>query len=301
MSTVWVGSPVRPQKEADISLRTDRGLTIKPRPYYAAKHWWQRLRIARNRRRIPAYGWTGVRLLGYHRVSDDNDELAVSPARFSAQMEALADADVTVVGLEEATELLNDGTHGRYACVTFDDGYRDNLEQAVPILERLQMPAQIYLATAVIDGGARFGWYREQPPLLTWDEVRDLARTELISFGAQSRTHPILTHLSDDEAWEEISGAKRDLEEQLKRSVTTFCYPGGLFRDREQDYVRRAGFAAGITCEPGVNTKDQPREALLRTMIDRRDSIGDFHAKLAGLYDQPSALRVWLRGRRIRG
>ena len=134
-------------------------------------------------------------MLGYHRVSDDNDELAVSPALFSAQMEALADADVTVIGLEQAAELLNDGAHGRYVCLTFDDGYRDNLDQAVPILERLQLPAQIYLATMVIDGGARFGWYREQPPLLTWDEVRDLARTELISFGAQSRTHPILTHL----------------------------------------------------------------------------------------------------------
>jgi peptidoglycan/xylan/chitin deacetylase (PgdA/CDA1 family) len=274
-----------------------RGLAIKSRSYYVAKHWWQRGRIALNR--TTPYSWKGVRVLAYHRVSDDEDELAVSPARFTQHMQALADADVQVVDVEEALSHLDNNPNGRYVCITFDDGYRDNLEQAAPVLERLELPARIYLATWVIDGNARFDWYASQPPLLSWDEIRDMAETKLFSFGAQTRTHPILPRLSDEDAWDEIAGSKRDLEERLGGGVTGFCYPGGLFRDRELEYVRRAGYVEGVTCEPGVNTKEQPRESLRRTMIDRRDTASDFRAKISGLYDRPSALRAWVRSRRI--
>jgi peptidoglycan/xylan/chitin deacetylase (PgdA/CDA1 family) len=276
-----------------------RGLDLKPRGYYAAKHLWQSARISFNRRRLTPYQWSGVRVLAYHRVSDDQDELAVPIDRFEGHMRALAEADATVVDLDGALHLLNDGTVGRYVCLTFDDGYRDNLEHALPVLERFQIPAQIYLATAVIEGEARFDWYKEQPPLLSWDEVRDLARTPLISFGAQTRTHPILPRLDDASAWAEIEGSKLDLERQLDEPVTTFCYPGGLYGQREVELVERAGFALGLTCEPGVNTSEQGRASLLRTMIDRRDSLEDFRAKLAGLFDAPSALRTWVRRRRI--
>jgi peptidoglycan/xylan/chitin deacetylase (PgdA/CDA1 family) len=276
-----------------------RGFAVKHRAYYVAKHWWQTGHIALNRRRISPYSWSGVRVLAYHRVSNDEDELAVSPTRFQAHMEALAAADVTVVDVGSAAQLLNEGANGRYVCLTFDDGYRDNLEHAVPVLERLQIPAEIYLATKVIDGDAQFDWYRQQPPLLSWDEIRDLARRPLFSFGAQTRTHPILPRLREDDAWEEVSGSKRDLEEQLDGPVTSFCYPGGLFRQREVELVRRAGYTVGFTCEPGVNTPAQPRMALLRTMIDRRDSARDFRAKIAGFYDGTSALRTWVRRRRL--
>lgn len=277
---------------------TTRGLALKPRAYYVAKHLWQSARIAANRRRVTPFGWSGVRVLAYHRVSNDEDELAVPVERFAAHMETLAAADVEVVDVARAVELLDGDSDGRYVCLTFDDGYRDNLEHAYPVLERLRLPAQIYLATSVIDGAARFEWYRDQPPLLSWGEIRELARTSLISFGAQSRTHPVLPRLDDSAAWDEISGSKADLERELDKPVTTFCYPGGLYGRREVDLVERAGYVVGLTCEPGVNTPEQPRSSLLRTMIDRRDSEGDFHAKIAGLFDQPSALRTWVRRRR---
>jgi peptidoglycan/xylan/chitin deacetylase (PgdA/CDA1 family) len=294
-----MGSTGPRKHAAEGTPATHHGLALKPRAYYTAKHLWQSARIALNRRRTISFGWSGVRVLAYHRVSDDEDELAVPLARFNGHMEALADADVTVVDVRRAVELLDNRAAGRYVCLTFDDGYRDNLEHALPVLERLQLPAQIYLATAVIDGAARFVWYRNQPPLLNWEEVRELAVTPLISFGAQSRTHPILPRLDDAAAWDEIAGSKADLEQQLQQPVTTFCYPGGLYGQREVELVQRAGFAVGFTCEPGVNTPEQPRAALLRTMIDRRDSTDDFHAKIAGFLDEPSALRTWVRRRRV--
>jgi peptidoglycan/xylan/chitin deacetylase (PgdA/CDA1 family) len=276
-----------------------RALAVKPRSYYLAKHWWQRGRIALTKRGTKPYDWSSIRILAYHRVADDDDELSVPPARFSAHMEVLANADVKVVDVDEALRLLAEDMTERFVCVTFDDGYLDNLTNAVPVLERLELPARIYLATAVTDGDAGFAWYAQQPPLLSWDQIRDLARTELFSFGAQTRTHPVLPRLPDEESWEEIAGSKRDLEERLGEKISTFCYPGGLFGEREVEYVRKAGYAAGLTCEPGVNRGSQPSETLLRTMIDRRDSASDFRAKIAGYYDRPSALRTWVRSRRL--
>lgn len=297
--------PQKASEEEGPAVRRDRiygghrALAVKPRAYYFAKHWWQRGRIALSQRHTKPYEWSGIRILAYHRVADDNDELAVSPAQFTAHMEALAAADVEVVNIDEALGLLTEGMTERYVCVTFDDGYLDNLTNAVPVLERLDLPARIYLATAVTDGVAGFAWYAEQPPLLSWDEVRDLARTELFSFGAQTRTHPVLPRLADEEAWEEIAGSKLELEARLGESVSTFCYPGGIFQEREIEYVRKAGYVAGLTCEPGVNNASQPAETLFRTMIDRRDSASDFRAKIAGYYDLPSALRTWVRDRRL--
>jgi peptidoglycan/xylan/chitin deacetylase (PgdA/CDA1 family) len=286
-----------PNLHRDRAYLRHRGLAMKRRPYYVAKHWWQRSRMALDRTK--PYSWSGVRVLAYHRVSEDDDELAVSPARFKRHMEALGNADVTVVDVDEALKHLNDRANGRYVCITFDDGYRDNLEHAAPVLERLGFPMRIYLATAVIDGEAQFDWYETQPAVLSWDEIRDMNNSELFSFGAQTRTHPVLPALTDDDAWEEIFGSKRDLEERLGSAITGFCYPGGLFRDRELEYVRRAGYVEGVTCEPGVNTDEQPRESWRRTMIDRRDTARDFIAKIAGSYDRPSALRTWLLGRRM--
>ena len=278
-----------------------RTLTIKPRAYYASTHLLQRARIARARRNGAPIGWHGVRLFGYHRVSDQYDELALPRDMFRRQMEALLADGATPVTLGQAHELLRDGATGRYVTVTFDDGYHDNLENAVPVLEELGIPATIFLPTRVVDGDARFSWYRgEQPPLLSWDEIEELDQLDLISFGAHTRTHPALPRLSLDRARAEILGSKRDLETRLGRTVTDFCYPAGLYGDREAQIVREAGFTTGVTCEPGVNEAANALLALRRTMIDRRDTVVDFGAKLAGWLDQPLRLRRIVHQRRAR-
>ena len=79
----------------------------------------------------------GLRILFYHRVSDDQDPLAIPPGRFAAQMDVLAGEGYRVVDVVEAARLLTsraplDGIVG----LSFDDGYRDVAEHALPVLER---------------------------------------------------------------------------------------------------------------------------------------------------------------------
>jgi peptidoglycan/xylan/chitin deacetylase (PgdA/CDA1 family) len=259
-----------------------------------AKHWFDRLRLRLIRQRPQ---WQGVRMLGYHRITEERDELALSPDRFRRHLEALLRSGVEPVGIDRACDIVEQGEAGRYAALTFDDGYRDFVEEALPHLERLGVPAVVYVATHVADGSTTFSWYQRQPPVLGWDELTDLARHPLVTIGAHTRSHPSLPRLTEAEAREEIAGSRRDAESHLPEAVVHFCYPAGHAGDREQELAREAGFRSGVTCDPGVNGPGTPLLALRRTMVPRRDSVVDFEARLAGALDAEPALLHRLRRR----
>lgn len=104
----------------------------------------------------------GAVVLVYHRIAEvplDPSGLAVSPARFEAQMECLA-RRVRPVSLARATRAGTDpgtGVSGAVA-VTLDDGYADNLEVAKPILERLSIPATVFIPSDAVDRETPFWW-----------------------------------------------------------------------------------------------------------------------------------------------
>ena len=261
--------------------------------YSLAAQWAHRIQAGSARlrrvRRYEPHG--GVRILCYHRVARARDELAVSPSAFRAQMETVLGSGAVPKTLDEALDLLESGAAGRYVCVTFDDGYHDNLENALPVLQELRIPATIFVVTGFADGTAPMYWYARPPRLLTWDELREIARREeLITVGAHSLTHPALPKLPEGDAWREIAESKREIERQIERKTTSFAYPAGAYGDREIYLVREAGFRMGLTCDPGLNRPGQRPEALRRTLIGRRDNLRVFEARLAGLLDRPWSL-----------
>jgi peptidoglycan/xylan/chitin deacetylase (PgdA/CDA1 family) len=234
----------------------------------------------------------GIRILFYHRVSDDHDELAVTPRRFRQQMDYLASQSYRVVDVLEAVKLLDNGAaSAKTVGLSFDDGFVDVAEQALPILQERGFRATVFVATAVTAGWAKFGWYREQPPILGWDEIVDLDREGTFQFEAHSLTHPNLSALREEEAEEEIAGSKAALEAQLGRPAQLFAYPTGLYGLRERALAEAAGYRAAVTCEPGLNTRGTDRFCLRRRQVDAGDSLLDFLAKLGGGHDSPLPFR----------
>jgi peptidoglycan/xylan/chitin deacetylase (PgdA/CDA1 family) len=243
--------------------------------------------------------WEGVRILGYHRISDDHDELAVTPARFREQMQVLRGSELTLTRLASLGSLAALPAGVRHVCVTFDDGYRDNLEHAVPVLDELAIPATIFLPTRIIDGATPLHWYRSPPPALSWDDVHDLQRAGRVDFQSHTLTHPLLPELDDGSARREIVDSRSELERRLGRTVTVFCYPVGRFGPRETALVGEAGYRFGVTTLPGVNGRGQAPRELRRTMIGREDDRGRFAAKLAGARDTRDPLPAALRRVRL--
>jgi peptidoglycan/xylan/chitin deacetylase (PgdA/CDA1 family) len=246
--------------------------------------------LARSRGRVDDA--PGLRVLLYHRVSDDDDPLAVPPRRFREQMDQLAADGREVVGLSEILARLDAGdVSPRTIGLTFDDGFADLVDGALSVLEQHRFGATVFIATGVTDGRVSFPWYEHQPPVLGWDEVVDLDRRGTLRFEAHTVSHPSLLALDDAAAGAEIGDSRRELEERLGRSVTSFAYPAGLFGERERRLVVDAGYAAAVTCEPGVNRPDTDRFTLRRRQIDRRDRLVDFRAKVGGGHDTPLPLR----------
>jgi peptidoglycan/xylan/chitin deacetylase (PgdA/CDA1 family) len=241
----------------------------------------------------------GLRILFYHRISDDRDELAVRPSSFRRQLDFLASQSYRVVDVPEAADLLDRGAWpAKTIGLSFDDGYLDVAEQALPLLQERGFRATVFVSPAVVDGWASFSWYRSQPPLLGWDEIVELDRDGTLGFEAHTLTHPNLLTLRDQAAREEILGSKIALEGRIGRPVQAFSYPAGLFGPRERGLVAEAGFRVGVSCEPGPNSPDTDRLALRRRQIDPRDSLLDFRAKVGGGHDAPLPLRSVYRRRR---
>jgi peptidoglycan/xylan/chitin deacetylase (PgdA/CDA1 family) len=234
----------------------------------------------------------GLRILFYHRVSDEPDELAVRPRRFREQMAYLDSEGYRVMDVVAAAKLLESGkTVQKTIALSFDDGYLDNAENALPVFSDYGFRATVFIAPAVTDGTATFSWYRRQPPLLDWDDLLELDRDGTLRVEAHSLTHPNLLELDDATARTEIAGSKRALEARLGRSVHAFSYPSGLFGERERRLVREAGYRFAVSCEPGVNNGQTDPFALRRRQIDARDTLLDFRAKVAGGHDSPPPLR----------
>jgi glycosyltransferase involved in cell wall biosynthesis/peptidoglycan/xylan/chitin deacetylase (PgdA/CDA1 family) len=270
---------------------------LKPRTYHRLVRAHQHVRIAMWKDH--SRSWNGVRILGYHRVTDANDVAAVSPGAFRAQMEHLLNSDVTIVPLTEALDLLETPVSGRYACVTFDDGYLDTLEIAAPILRDLGIPATIFVIADVLEGNVSFDWYRVPPPAIAVGELPRLLASGLIDVQAHSRTHRRLTLLTDEELRDEVAGSKSLLERYVP-PLTSFSYPAGIYGQREVNAVLEAGFRAGVTTTAGINPGGLPLGELRRTMFYWRDGVGIFAAKVAGALDAPNRINDAVRNRRAR-
>jgi peptidoglycan/xylan/chitin deacetylase (PgdA/CDA1 family) len=283
------------------SERRSRGqLALEPSALYAAKAlytharsaWWH----ARGRDRAAN---TGVRILAYHRVSDDRDELAVAPRRFREQMEYLAAAGFLAVGAQEALAAIESPGRDRTIGLTFDDGYRDVADHALPVLAELGFTATVFVPTGAIDGTHPFSWYERPVPLLDWATIAELDRGATLDFGAHTVSHANLLALSDAAVGREIAGSKAMLETRLGHKIDAFCYPAGLHGARERELVRASGFRLAVGAEPGPNRPDGDRFALRRIGVGPRDRLLDFRAKVGGGHDSPPPLRGLYRRMRF--
>ncbi len=245
----------------------------------------------------------GIRILMYHRVDrlPGYDQLTVSPGRFDEHMAYLA-RHCRVIGLAEAVAELRAGGPSRPAVVvTFDDGYRDNLAHALPVLRRYRIPATIFVTTDFCDQHRRHPRYGDGDGRLhlDWQEVRELARDPLIAIGSHTLTHPYLPRTLESQAREEIIASRDRIARETGSPVDFFCYPSGDFGMREVALANEAGYSAAVTVAPGVNGVGAGLYLLRRTEMTDNDSTFDLFAKLNGAYDGIHAWLHWRRERRF--
>jgi len=207
----------------------------------------------------------GHPILCYHKIARPPAKarikgLYLDPDLFLSQMNEISQAALISM-------LPNEATHssGSSITITFDDGFINNLTEAVPLMQQSGIRAINYLVADRI--GQTSDWEAceggEADPLMNESQIREwLAAGHWI--GAHTCTHPRLSLLSRKEAREEIFSGKKKLEDRFGLLVEHFAYPYGDYDDSTVELVREAGFKTACTMHRGVNLTQTPALELKR-------------------------------------
>jgi len=209
-------------------------------------------------------GGRTLRVLMYHKVNNrPENPLSVPISIFDEQMAQLRELDYRVIDLEAVLAHYVDRQPlpPRSVLITFDDGYHDNLENAVDVLRRYGYPAVLFVPIGYLDDSyplpheehlARRGLINRT---LRWDELAELERGG-IRVESHGISHRPLAALEVDEATREIALSKLRLEERLGRPVHGFAYVKGSeahYRPVHLSLLRQAGYRIAFTSVSGAN------------------------------------------------
>lgn len=224
-------------------------------------------------------------VLCYHAVSRDWPiGLAVTPDALERQVVLLLRRGYTPVTF---WQLVHEAPTRSSFAVTFDDGWISVLREGLPVLERLGVPATVFVASGLVDTHEqplrgrvidewRDGPHRHELYCLCWEKLRLLAERGW-EVGAHSMTHPLLTQVDDGRLDWELRESKRRCEEELGTSCRTMAYPTGDFDDRVEGAAAAAGYEAAAALPRRF---EEPRPlAWPRISVQRRDGTLAFRLK----------------------
>lgn len=200
-------------------------------------------------------------VLAYHKIGEPPPgEYAtwnyVSTATFMTHLRQLQDAGWQAIGLATLLRGLDDpaALPARAALITFDDGYRSTLTEALPCLQRLGWPGVVFVPTAYVGGWNAFDdGIEPREGICSWDELGELQQGG-VSVQAHGVHHRWFSSLPEAETWAEVAGARRVLEARLGTAVVTIAYPygdDGGPSARIETILARAGYAAGFRYKGG--------------------------------------------------
>jgi len=241
-----------------------------------------------------------IPILTYHSLDDSKSVVSVSPKDFANQMTELAEMGIRGISLREAVSYRK--AHGCWpeGCVvlTFDDGYANFYEGAMPVFMRHKFTATIYVVTGHV--GGRNNWAAPPPGLgqrqmLCWRQLEELAAAG-IEIGAHTKTHPDLRSLSGPQIEEEITGACAEIEERLEQPVESFAYPYGYFGQTSLTLVKQK-FSSACTTLLG-RARDNSLYMLPRVDMYYINSQRHLQQLITGGLDWYLAVRRW--GRALR-
>lgn len=227
----------------------------------------------------------GATVLAYHaigvcNVSDDPHSLFLSPEVFETQM-AFLSRHRRVVPLDDLVRASV--SPGKPAvAITFDDGYRATFEQGLPILERYELPASVFVPTRFV--GDRNRW--DEPSrcsleIMTEDELR-AADARGLSVESHGHGHLDLSGASVDEARQDLAQSIAVLTEVLARRPRFLAYPFSRGSRGAQRAAAELGFVAAFN----VAGRDEGQFSRARVPVTRVDPPWLFRLQTAGQYSR---------------
>jgi peptidoglycan/xylan/chitin deacetylase (PgdA/CDA1 family) len=206
---------------------------------------------------------------GVAEVDEDPNQLCVSPARFAEQMAWLARRGLRGVGIAELVDAMRAGRQRGLVGLTFDDGYTNVLETALPVLRQHGFGATAYIISDRL--GGTNDW--DEGPvwqLMTGDQVRELAAAG-IEIGSHAATHMRLAGAGPAQLTAEISESRTSLGALLGTEIRGFAFPYGSMDAASRQAVREAGYE--YACAVEATTAEIGLMALPRLYVGEQDDV----------------------------
>jgi peptidoglycan/xylan/chitin deacetylase (PgdA/CDA1 family) len=240
-------------------------------------------------------------VLAYHSIGSvprehDPDALTVPAETFVSHVEHLKARNYRFVKSSEFARLLRAGSSLDGICaLTFDDGSMDNATVLPGLLEKLDVPATLYVCPGLL--GKPHPWLRPEAGvrIMNADELDGVSRLDLVEIGSHTNQHMDMSLVGGEEAYEEMASSKRVLEDMIGKPVESFAYPFCRYSPVCPAAAERAGYTSAVAGPAG---SWRPYE-LRRELMDPRDGRLRFALKSRDVFRPLVNSAPWRLVRRV--
>lgn len=190
-------------------------------------------------------------------------ELFVSAANLEAQLKYIKQNGFSAIWFEDLPKL---SSYQRPVILTFDDGYKDNYTVLFPLLKKYNIKATIFIFPNNIGTNSNF---------LTWDMVREMQASGLVSFQSHTMSHSDLDRLSESQQRIELEESKRIITEKTGRECFVLCYPSGKYNNTTL-YLAKQSYLFGIKMNGNLYTTGTNRYLVPRYYVARSTTLSAF-------------------------
>lgn len=233
------------------------------------------------KRTDPLSAGVSIPILMYHSVSNSPAAsirgLSVRPEAFAEQVAYLHQNGFTGLTFGELCQLRRSGQPlpERPVVLTFDDGYADLVEEALPVLTSHGFPATVFVTTGWLDDAGQRAAGTPPDRMLTWRQLAILEQAG-IEIGAHSHSHPQLDQIPVKELRAELAEPKSLLEDRLGHRVATLAYPYGYSNRRVRDMSLELGYRNGAGVANGIASPSSDPFRVPRLTVRLSTSINRF-------------------------
>lgn len=207
-----------------------------------------------------------IPVLMYHSIEyEKGNELRVPKETFEKHMQWLHEKGFYTLTMKEYYKAITTGKQvpKKSILITFDDGYKDNYTNGLPIMKRYKMKGTIFVITSTID---------KSKPFITSEEIKEFYNN---NFDIESHTvnHRELNLMTYEEQLKELKESKETLDKLLNKETIAICYPVGRYNEDTLRACKEAGYKVAFTTAPGFSNVDQGLYKLKRVRINASTTV----------------------------
>jgi peptidoglycan/xylan/chitin deacetylase (PgdA/CDA1 family) len=228
-------------------------------------------------------------ILMYHSISSDAARrfrpFAVCPRRFEEHVRYIKEQGyqtITVSDFVRRRQVGADAFPKKTVVLTFDDGFADFHQTALPVLTKYGLTATLYIVSGCVGGTSR--WLGQNSAgsrlMLDWPQLSEIAKGG-IEIGSHTVSHPALDALSIGDAKAEILHSKYHLQDRLGVEINAFAYPYGYYSKAVRDLVLSAGYTSACAVRYAASSAKDDRFALSRHIVRQDINIARLEVLLA--------------------